>query len=62
MLLTGASGNITEGMTTALSTAFGNVQADVISLITTALPYGLAIMGVILAIRVGIKAFKAVSK
>lgn len=62
MLLTGATGNITADMTSALSTAFGNVQADVLSLITTALPFGLAIMGVILAIRVGIRAFKTVSK
>ena len=51
------SGNVTDSMTTALSTGFGNVQADVISIITTALPYALVIMGLSVALTVGIKVF-----
>lgn len=57
-----SSGNITSGMTTALQTAFAGVQADAISIITTALPYALAIMGVIVAIRVGIRFFRSAAK
>lgn len=54
----GSSGNVTAGMTTALQTAFNNVQTDVTSIITTALPYALAIMGISLALTIGIKIFK----
>lgn len=56
------AGNVTAGMTTALSTAFANVQADVISIITTALPYALPIMGIMLALTIGIRAFRRFSK
>lgn len=58
----GSSGNITAAMTTALQTAFSNVQTDVLSVVGTALPYALAIMGLILAIRIGIKFFRSTAK
>lgn len=63
VVLTGttSSGNITEGMTTALTTGFGNVQSDVISIVTTALPYALVIMGIGLALTIGIKMFRRIS-
>lgn len=56
-----ATGLIDSTMTSALSTAFGNVQSDVLSIVTTALPYALAILGVGLALRIGVKIFKVIS-
>lgn len=53
---------MTEGMQTAISTAFGTVKADVMDVIGTALPIGLAIMGVTLAITLGVKFFKKTTK
>ena len=55
------SGNVTAGMTTALQTAFGAVQTDVVSVITTALPYALGIMALTVALRIGIKFFKGIA-
>ena len=55
------SGNITSGMTTALGTAFTAVQTDVVTLITTALPYAAAIMGIGMALSIGIRQFKKIS-
>ncbi len=52
------TGAVTADMTSALSTAFGNVQTDVVSIVTTALPPALAILGIGLALTIGIKAFK----
>jgi hypothetical protein len=59
----------TVAATTALSsdllqvfqTAFEGVQTDVTSMVTTALPIGLGIMGLFLAIRLGIGFFKSVA-
>lgn len=53
-----SSGNVTEGMTSALSTAFSAVQTDVVSIITTALPVALGVMGIGIALTLGIKYFK----
>lgn len=47
-----------ESISTAMSTAFGNVQTNVISMITTCAPYALAIIGTVLAVTIGIKVFK----
>lgn len=52
---------ITSDMTSALSTAFSGVQADVVSIVTTALPPALAIMAIGLAITIGVKAFKRIA-
>ncbi len=57
-----AAGGMSETMTTALTTAFTNVKTDVISVVETALPIGLGIMGVMLAINLGIKFFSRISK
>lgn len=56
------AGNVTTGMTTALGSAFANVQADVITLITTALPYAATIMGIGIALAIGIKQFRRIAK
>lgn len=60
--LTAASGNMSETMTTALNTAFTGVKTDVLSVIETSLPIGLAIFGTVLAISLGIKFFGRISK
>ena len=58
----GSGGNIDSSMSTALSTAFTAVKTDVLSIITTALPPALAIMGIIIAIMVGVRFFKRAAK
>lgn len=57
-----AGSNISDTMTNALSTAFNGVKTDVLSMIETSLPIGLAIMGTVLAITLGIKFFRKVAK
>lgn len=47
-----------ESISTAMSTAFGSVQTNVTSMITTCAPYALAIIGTVLAVTIGIKVFK----
>ena len=51
----------TEGLKTAFSTAVTQVQTDVGSMMSTALPAGLLIMGGFLAIRLGVRFFKSVA-
>lgn len=53
---------MSETMTTAISTAFNSVKTDVLDIFSSALPVGLTIMGVGLAITLGVKFFKKVSK
>lgn len=53
---------ITEGLKTAFSTAVGQVQTDVGSMMSLALPAGLIIMGGFLAIRLGISFFKSITQ
>lgn len=52
---------ITESLSTALSTAFTAVQTGVTDIVTLALPVGLAIMGLMLAIRIGINFFRSIA-
>uniref|UniRef100_A0AAU8AVI6 Uncharacterized protein n=1 Tax=Dulem virus 66 TaxID=3145777 RepID=A0AAU8AVI6_9VIRU len=52
---------MTEAMTTAMNTAFTNVKADVMDVMSKALPAGLAIMGVVLAVTIGVRFFKKVA-
>lgn len=47
-----------ESISTAMSTAFGNVQTNVTSMITTCAPYALGIIGTVLAVTIGIKVFR----
>lgn len=51
-----------EALKTAMTTAFTGVKTDVLDIIGTALPIALAIVGVGLAITMGIKFFKKTSK
>lgn len=52
---------ITSDITTAFTTALTAVQTDVISLVQIAAPVGLGIMGLFMAIRLGIGFFKSVA-
>lgn len=52
---------MSEALQTAYSSALTQVQTDVTAMVTTALPIGLAIMGLFLAIRLGISFFKSVA-
>lgn len=49
-------------MLAAFQKALETIQTDVISMITTALPIALAILGIFIAIRLGIKFFRSVAK
>lgn len=60
--VTALAGNIDESMTTALTTAFEGIKQDVISLINVALPAGLVITGIGIAVSLGIKFFKKFAK
>ena len=52
---------MTEGMTSTISTAFTNIKSDVVEIVSTALPTALAIVGLGLAITLGVKFFKKIS-
>lgn len=51
-----------DALKTAMTTAFTGVKTDVLDIIGTALPIALAIVGIGLAITMGIKFFKKTSK
>lgn len=57
-----AAGNLDEGTKTALQTSFESVKEDVVSVIGTALPPALIIVGIGLAITLGVKYFKKFAK
>lgn len=46
----------------AFSTAINSIKGDVMGMVGTALPVALAIVGVFIAVRLGIKFFKSASK
>ena len=50
-----------EEMTQAFTTAVGSIKSDVMTMIQTALPAGLAIMGVGLAVRIGVNFFRSIA-
>jgi hypothetical protein len=52
---------LTESMKTAFSNAIDSVKDDVTGMITVAMPAGLAIMGINLAVRLGINFFKSIA-
>lgn len=61
-VLTVATGTlISEEMKSAFTTAVSQISSDVGSMISTALPYGLAIMGTFLVISLGVKFFKSIA-
>lgn len=49
-------------VTEAFTTAVGTIKTDVLSMIGTALPAGLTIMGIGLAVSIGIKFFRTVAR
>lgn len=61
-VLEAGSGAMSDGMKTAIDTAFTGVKTDVLDVIGSALPIALAIVGVGIAITLGIKFFKKTSK
>lgn len=56
-----STGMLTDAMKTAVTTALNGVSADVFDLMGIALPIGLGIAGVFLAIRLGINFFRSIA-
>lgn len=52
---------MTEAMKTVFETALTTVKTDVFGTVEVALPVGLAIMGLFLAIRLGINFFRSIA-
>jgi len=52
---------ITDAMTTAFNNGVTAVQTDVSSFVTLALPAGMAIMGLFMAIRLGVGFFRSLA-
>ncbi|MSA03718.1 hypothetical protein GKG47_20145 [Lactonifactor sp. BIOML-A3] len=52
---------MSEAMSTAFETALTAVKTDVTGMVTTALPIGMGIMGLFLAIRLGVGFFRSVA-
>lgn len=53
---------MSQDLKTAFTTGLETVKTDVSSLVTIALPVGLAIAGLFLAIKLGMKFFRSVAK
>lgn len=53
---------MSEAVKTALTTAMTGVKTDVLSIIEVAVPAGLAIVSVTLAIKIGVSFFKSICK
>lgn len=51
-----------ESIVTAFTTAVGAIKTDALSMIAVAVPSALAIMGIFIATRLGVKFFKSFSK
>lgn len=52
---------MSEAVKTALSTAMTGVKTDVLGIIEVAVPCALAIVGVVMAIKIGISFFKSIA-
>lgn len=52
---------ITDAMKTAFENGINAVQSDVTSMVTVALPAGMAIMGLFMAIRLGVGFFRSLA-
>lgn len=57
-----STGNINSAIETAVSSGFQSVLADVNTLVGSALPFAMGIMGIMLALRLGVKFFKSTAK
>lgn len=56
------SGTTMSSLITAMGTAFGSIRDDFFSILSTALPIALAVVGAGLAISLGIKYFRKLAK
>lgn len=52
---------MTEAMQTAFSTAVEGIKSDVTKMIGVAMPAGLGIAGIMIAVRLGISFFKSIA-
>lgn len=52
---------LTEAMKTAFSNAVDSIKEDVTGMIVVALPAGLSIMGIRLAVRLGVSFFRSIA-
>jgi len=52
---------MSDSVKTALTTAFTGVKTDVLGIIEVAVPAGLAIVAVVMAIKIGVKFFKNIA-
>ena len=50
-----------EGLVTAFDTALKVVQTDAVSMMSTALPVGLGIAGIGIAVRLGMRFFRSIA-
>ena len=55
------TGMMTDAMKQALTSAFNGIAADVFEIMGVALPIGLGIAGVFIAIRLGINFFRGIA-
>ncbi len=53
---------MSEALTQAFTTAVTTIKGDVLDMIAVALPAGLTIMGIGLAVRIGIGFFRSVAR
>lgn len=51
-----------EGIITALGTAFSSISGDVMDVAAVAVPVAAGIMGVFLAVKIGLRFFKSIAK
>lgn len=51
-----------ESITTALTTALGNVGTDALAAIASVLPAALTIAGAVMVITIGVRVFKRIAK
>lgn len=56
-----ATGMMTEAMKNAVTTALNGVSADVFEIMAVALPIGLGIAGVFIAVRLGVNFFRSLA-
>lgn len=56
-----STGMLTDAMKTAFTTALNGISADVFDLMGVALPIGIGIAGVFMAIRLGMRFFHSVA-
>lgn len=61
VLASASTGMLSESMKTAFSNAIAGIKSDVIEMINLALPAGLAIMGIRLAVRLGVSFFRTIA-